>query len=89
MRQLEGTVVTNENKPIEGCSVTLEAGTNGGLRQTRSTDAAGQFAFGSVMTLGGCFINIEKPEYMKRRVECPTDGKPLRVVLELDNTRNR
>jgi len=89
MRQLQGTVVTTNNQPIENCTVSLKVGTSGGLRQNRSTDADGKFSFGSVTTLGGCAVSVEKPGFVKREMECPPDGNPMRVVLQSSDDINR
>ncbi len=81
MRPLTGTVVGSNGELLSACAVTLEVGTNGGLRQARTTNDAGNFSFGNVSTLGGCAIRFEKSGYETQNVECPSDGKPLRVVL--------
>jgi len=81
MRPVGGTVVGSNSEPLSACAVTLEVGTNGGLQQTRTTDDAGNFSFGSLSTLGGCVIRFEKSGYVSEKVECPSDSKPLRVVL--------
>jgi hypothetical protein len=82
MHRLEGTVVGINNKSVPDCIVTLEVGTNGGLRLTRTTDEAGKFSFGSVSTFGGCTIRLEKPGYESREVPCPSDGSPVRAVMK-------
>ncbi len=83
MRTLEGTVVGANDNPISECAVTLEVGTNGGLQQARTTGDSGKFSFGNVATMGGCAIRFEKPAYESQKVECPSDGKPLHVVLQV------
>ena len=81
VRPVEGTVVGERDDVIPNCSVTLEVGTNGGLQQTRTTDDMGKFSFGSLATAGGCAIRFEKPGYESKKLPCPVDSKPLRVVL--------
>jgi hypothetical protein len=83
MRALEGTVVGINGEPLSGSIVTLEIGTNGGLQQSRKTDDAGKFSFGSIATIGGCAIRAEKAGYDTKKIECATDGKPLRVQLQV------
>jgi hypothetical protein len=81
MRHLEGTVAGADTQPLAGCAVMLLAGTNGGLQLTRTTDDSGKFSFGSVGTLGGCRIRIDKPGYDSLDVPCPPDGTPIRVTM--------
>jgi hypothetical protein len=82
MRRLEGTVVGTNSQPILDCAVTMEVGTNGGLRLSRTTDETGKFSFGSVSTVGGCSIRLEKPGYESREFPCPSDGSPVRAVMK-------
>jgi len=86
MRRLEGTVVGTNSQPIPNCAVTLEAGTNGGLRLSRTTNETGKFSFGSVSTFGGCAIRLEKPGYESQEVPCPMDGSPVRAMMTLTGT---
>jgi hypothetical protein len=86
MRRLEGTVVGVNSQPIPNCAVTLEAGTNGGLRLSRTTNETGKFSFGSVSTFGGCAIRLEKPGYESQEVRCPVDGSPVRAMMTLTGT---
>jgi hypothetical protein len=81
MRRLEGTITGTDSKPLADCAVTLKVGTNGGLQLTRITDSVGAFSFGSVSTVGGCAIRVEKPGYESNEVPCPSDGSPIRVEL--------
>src|SRR5258708_21701318 len=74
MRRLEGTVVGVNSQPIPNCAVTLEAGTNGGLRLSRTTNEIGKFSFGSVSTFGGCAIPLEKPCYESQEGPFPVGG---------------
>lgn len=82
MRRLEGTVVGTNSQPIADCAVTLEVGTNGGMRLIRTTDESGRFSFGSVSTFGGGAIRLEKPDYETREFPCPSDGSLVRAVLK-------
>jgi hypothetical protein len=81
MRRLEGTVVGTNSQPIPDCAVTMEVGTNGGLRISRTTDETSKFSFGSVSTVGGCSIRLKKPGYESRVFPCPSDGSPVRAVM--------
>jgi hypothetical protein len=81
MRPLEGTIVGTNGQPIPDFIVTLEVGTNGGLQKSRMTNAIGRFSFGSVSTIGGCAIRLEKVGYQSRKVPCPSDGSPIRAVM--------
>lgn len=82
MHRLEGTVVGMDSQPLPDCAATLKVGTNGGLQSTRTTDKTGKFSFGSISTVGGCTILLEKPGYESREVPCPPDGSPVRVELK-------
>jgi hypothetical protein len=82
MRPLEGTIVGTNGRPIPDFAVTLEVGTNGGLQKSLKTSEVGSFSFGSVSTFGGCAIRLEKDGYETRKVPCPSDGSPLRVVMK-------
>jgi hypothetical protein len=81
MKPIEGAVAGENDDPIPNCSVTLEVGTNGGLQQTRISDAMGKFSFGRLATAGGCQIRFEQPGYESKTLPCPDDGKPLKAVL--------
>ena len=88
MRPLEGTVVGTNGEPITDFVVTLEVGTNGGLQKSRKTNESGRFSFGSVSTFGGCAIRFEKTGYESRKVSCPSDGSPIRAIMNETSSSN-
>jgi hypothetical protein len=81
MRPLEGTVVAPNGDSLQGCVVTLNVGTSGGLQRTNTTDSSGHFSFGSVATAGGCSLQFDAEGYERATLVCPEDGKPLTVTL--------
>jgi hypothetical protein len=56
---MSGIVVNNENKPVEGVSLTL----SGDMTKTFTTDKTGTFNFGAIPTIGQYDLTPEKNDY--------------------------